>query len=71
MANLYVKLEGIENHELLTAEQLDEYKTAYEQIKAEVKLFELNPEFERISAMLGENMLWNFQKATNLFTESK
>lgn len=71
MANLYVKLEGIENHELLTDEQLAEYKTAYEQIKAEVKLFELNPEFERISAMLGENMLWNFQKATNLFTESK
>ena len=70
MASIYVKLEGI-GSDLLTAEQLDAYKQIYNQIKAEIKIFESNSEYERISAMLGENMLWNYQKATELFAESK
>ncbi len=65
MASLYAKLEGIRNDVNQAS-----YETAYIEVKGQIEEFRKDVEkYNKISAYIGNNMLWNYDKAVELFGE--
>ncbi len=62
MANLYNKLDGIRYENNNT-----DFESAYNQVKDQIEAFRASDDYSTISAYIGNNLLWNYQKAVELF----
>ncbi len=61
-ANLYNKLEGIR----IEVNALS-FETAYNEVKAQIEAFRASSDYASVSKYIGNNRLWNYQRAQELF----
>ena len=66
LANLYSQLSDIRKDTLSETEKQD-LETIYNSIKAEIEEFIESEDYTSISALIGKNRLWYYQKAVSLF----
>ncbi len=64
MASLYAKLEGIRDDV-----NQARFESAYNEVKAQIEAFKASEDYTAVSAYIGNNLLWNYQKAVELFAE--
>lgn len=66
-ASLYYKLEGIRSDLI----DVNEFKTIYDQVKADIQAFRASSDYASVSAVINNNILWNYEKALDLFETEK
>lgn len=67
MANVYAKLDGMYGYVNKTAEEQAALKTAYNEVKNEIEKFKESSDYGTISALIDNNLLWNYQQAKDTF----
>lgn len=63
MANLYEKLDGIREDNV----DKESFRDEYESVKTQIEEFKASDDYSSVSAYIGKNRLWNYQKAVSLF----
>jgi len=63
MANLYEKLDGIRDDKV----DKETFRDEYNSVKVKIEEFRASENYSTISAYIGKNRLWNYQKAVSLF----
>ena len=73
IANLYYRLNGIAEYALGDTTNEQALQQAYQEVKADIVKFEAADDFDTIKAYFDGkyNLLWNFQKAQELFEEAE
>ena len=66
MANVYSQLSAVRKDTLTDTEKQD-LQTVYNTVKAQIEEFRASEDYSSISALVGTNRLWYYQKAVSLF----
>ena len=66
-ASLYYKLEGIRSDLIDT----DAFEAIYKEVKSAIEEFRASSDYSTVSAVINNNLLWNYEKALDLFKADK
>lgn len=67
IANLFNKLDGVQNYATKSEAEQQAIKTAYDSVKADLQAYYNSDEYTEINALIGQNLKANYTKAVKIF----